>query len=76
VHSVASGALNVNVLFFMLGWDEYGFYKMRDGTPYAKLLFLHPMAYAGHIVHCSVSGERNIDALFFLLGWDRYRFQK
>jgi hypothetical protein len=36
----------------MLGWDEYGFYKMRDGTPYAKLVALHPVGYASHIVHC------------------------
>jgi hypothetical protein len=51
VHSVASGTLNINALFFLLEWDEYGFYKMRDGTPYTKLVFLHPMGYAGRVVH-------------------------
>jgi hypothetical protein len=55
VHSVASGTLNVNVLFFMLEWEECGFYKMRDGTPYTKLVFLHPMGYAGRVVHCGAS---------------------
>jgi hypothetical protein len=38
VHSVASGMLNVDALFFLLRWDEYGFYKKRDGTPHAKLV--------------------------------------
>jgi hypothetical protein len=56
VHSVASGTLNANALFFMLGWDEYRFYKMRDGTPYAKLLFLHLIGYVGHVVHCGAFG--------------------
>jgi hypothetical protein len=37
VHSGASGARNVNALFFMLGWDWHGFNKMRVGTRCAKL---------------------------------------
>jgi hypothetical protein len=37
-------------------------------TQYAKLLFLHPMGYVGHVVHFGASGGRNIDTLFFLLG--------
>jgi hypothetical protein len=56
VHSVASGRLNVNALFFMLGRDEYGFDKKRDRTSHAKHVFLHPVGYAGHIVHCGASG--------------------
>jgi hypothetical protein len=30
--------------------NEYGFYKMRDVTPYTKIVFLHAMGYAGHVV--------------------------
>jgi hypothetical protein len=39
VHSVASGVQNVDALFFMLGWDRYGFHKKHVGTRYAKLVF-------------------------------------
>jgi hypothetical protein len=43
VHCVAPGTQNVNALFFKLWWDRYGFHKKRDGTRYAKLVFLHPV---------------------------------
>jgi hypothetical protein len=39
-------------------------------------VFLHPVRYVGHIVHCVLSGARNIDKLFFMLEWDRFEFQK
>jgi hypothetical protein len=41
VHSGAFGAQNINALFFMLGWDWYGFDKNCTGTCYAELVFLH-----------------------------------
>jgi hypothetical protein len=72
VHCGASGVRNVDTLFFLLGWDWYGFHKKRVETCYAKLLFLHLVESAGHVVHCCASEARNVDALFFLLGWDRY----
>jgi hypothetical protein len=45
VHSGASRGQNVGALFFMLGWDRYGFHKKCVQTRYAKLVFLQP----GHI---------------------------
>jgi hypothetical protein len=76
LHCVASGARNVDALFFMLGWYRYGFQKKRIGTPYAGLVFLHPMVSAGHALHCGAFGAQNVDALFFMLGWDEYGFHK
>jgi hypothetical protein len=39
VHSGASRARNVEALFFMLGWDRYGFHKKHAWTRYAELVF-------------------------------------
>jgi hypothetical protein len=60
----------------MLGWARCGFHKKCTGTRYAEHMFLHPVRYAGHIVHFRASGVRNLNALFFMLGWDRYGFDK
>jgi hypothetical protein len=38
VHSVASGAWNVEALFFMLVWHEYRLNKKRTRTHYAKVV--------------------------------------
>jgi hypothetical protein len=76
VHSRASEARNVDALFFMLGWEQYGFDKKCIGTRHTELLFLHPVGSAGHIVNSDVSGAQNVDALFSMLGWDRYGFHK
>jgi hypothetical protein len=71
VHSGASGARNVTALYFILGWDLYGFDKKRFGTRYAELVFLHLVGSAGHVVHSGASRAQNIDTLFSKLGWDQ-----
>jgi hypothetical protein len=38
--SDASGARNVNALFYMLRWDRFGLHKKHVGTRYAALVFL------------------------------------
>jgi hypothetical protein len=47
VHSIASGVQKVDALFFMLGWDWYGFQKKRAETRYARLVFLHKVGDVG-----------------------------
>jgi hypothetical protein len=55
VNSGASGARNVKALFFLLGWDRYGFHKKPAETRYTKLVFLHPVGSSGHVVHYGAS---------------------
>jgi hypothetical protein len=47
---------NVNALFFILWGDRYEFDKKHVGTRYAKLVFLHPLGSAVHIVLSGASG--------------------
>jgi hypothetical protein len=41
----------VIALFFILGWDRYGFDKNHAGTRYDKLVFLHSAGSTGHVLH-------------------------
>jgi hypothetical protein len=57
VHSRASRAGNVGILFFILGWDRYGIDKYLVRTSYVELVFLLPVESAGHVVHSETSGD-------------------
>jgi hypothetical protein len=76
VHSIASGARNVDELFFKIRQAWCSFHKKHTGKSYSEHGFLHLLGSAGHVVHSGASGPQNIDALFFMLGWDRYGFDK
>jgi hypothetical protein len=56
--------VNVDTLFFMLGWDRYGFYKKHVGTCYAELVFLHPVRSAGHVMHSAHLGRATSEHYF------------
>jgi hypothetical protein len=64
VHSSGSGEHNGDALFFMLGWDQYGFDKKHAEAHYAELVLLRTEGSAGHVVHSAASVERDGDALF------------
>jgi hypothetical protein len=70
VHSGTSEAQNIDALFFLLGWDRYGFNNKRVRTSYTEFVFLHPVGCVGQVLHSSASEVQNVGALFLLLGWD------
>jgi hypothetical protein len=56
VRALAVPAIDVNTLFFMVGWDRYVFDKKRIRTRYAELVFSHLVGSVGHVVLSGVSG--------------------
>jgi hypothetical protein len=56
VHFGASQVQNVDALFFVLGWDRYGFHKNNVETRYAERVFLYVVGPTGHVVHLGASG--------------------
>jgi hypothetical protein len=55
VHSSMTGARIIDALFFMHGWDWYGFHKLCARRRYAELVLLHPVRSVGHIVQSGAS---------------------
>jgi hypothetical protein len=55
MHSGASGAQNVEALFFMLGWARSSIQKKHVKTHYAELVFLHLVGYAAPVVTSGAS---------------------
>jgi hypothetical protein len=55
-------------LFFMQGWDRYGFRKNYAVPHYTELVFLQPVRSACQVVHSGASRVRKIDALFSCSG--------
>jgi hypothetical protein len=76
VHFGAYQVRNIDALFFILGWDRYGFHKNNVETRYAECVFLYLVGPTGHVVCFGASGVRNVDALFLMLRWYQYEFQK
>jgi hypothetical protein len=52
----------------MLGWTRYSLHKNHIGTRYTELVFLHPVVFAGHVVHSGSFGLQNVDAARFMFG--------
>jgi hypothetical protein len=55
VHFGASGARNVNALFFILWSARCSFHKKSTRKLYVELVFLHLVGSTCHVVHSSVS---------------------
>jgi hypothetical protein len=54
---------------FMLRWAQCRAHKKCVRTRYAKLVFLHMVRPAGHLVCSGTLGMRNVNTLFFMPMW-------
>jgi hypothetical protein len=68
VHSGGIETQKIDAIFFMLGWDRYGFDKRRIGTRYTELVLLHPVGSTSHVLHSVAYGMPNVNTLFSCLG--------
>jgi hypothetical protein len=68
VHSGASGARNVEAVFFKLMLDRYVFHNKCAGKNYAEPVFFHPVGFAGHVVHSGASRAWNTMHYFSCAG--------
>jgi hypothetical protein len=69
--STLTPAIHVHINFSSLGrlgYDWFGFHKKHTGTRYAKLLFLHAVGFAGHVVHFGGPGRQTSMHYFLCLG--------
>jgi hypothetical protein len=55
VHSVASGARNIDAIIFLHGWDRYGLHKRGAETRYARHVFLQLVGSVCQVVHSGVT---------------------
>jgi hypothetical protein len=76
VHSGASGARNVDGLFFMLRWDRYRYDKKRASDILCRTcVFASGGFFGSRSAFWCVRGA-NVNTLMFKLGWDRYECDK
>jgi hypothetical protein len=64
LHSGASGAQNVNIVFFILVWAQCGFDKKHDETRYSEPMFFNLVGSTVHIVHSRASGCKTLMRYF------------
>jgi hypothetical protein len=68
VHSSAFRPRNVDALFFLLGWAQYGSDKKRTGKRGSEPVFLHPVGSAGNVVHYGAFRREMLMHYFSLSG--------
>jgi hypothetical protein len=70
---VPMGCKNVSTLFFMLGWDLYGYNKMCARTCCTEVAFLHPV---GSCIPLLLGYQSSTHYFSCPGGWAQYGFHK